>query len=103
MMLSINHCQKNNDIPLKLESTLQELKLWQVEIDLSCSGNDVINIFDADPLLPGVICIRESNYVGMISRSNFFDRMSRPYSLGLYSQRPIELLYNQLKQEVLLL
>ncbi|MDJ0798766.1 MAG: ATP-binding protein [Calothrix sp. MO_167.B12] len=102
-MLNANIHTNANKIDLKLESTLKELQLWQVEIDLNGSGNDLIKLFDADPLLPGVICTREGDYVGMISRSTFFDHMSRPYSLGLYSQRPVDSLYNKLHPKLFFL
>jgi signal transduction histidine kinase len=102
-MLGIKIHQNSNTINLQLESKLQELGLWQVEIDLSCVGNDLIKLFDDNPLLPGVIMTTKGDYVGMISRSKFFDQMSRPYSLGLYSQRPVEFLYNKLQSDNLVL
>jgi len=100
-MLNFNKYISN--INLKLESTLQDLKLWQVEMDSSSLGDNMVQLFDRNPLLPGIIMTNQGNYAGMISRSIFFDRMSRPYSLGLYSQRPIELLYNIMQPELFVL
>ncbi|BAZ42299.1 histidine kinase [Calothrix sp. NIES-4101] len=87
----------------RLNSTLQELPLWQVQIDLNCPGDDLIKLFEKDNLLPGIILTKNQYYVGMISRRRFFEYMSRPYSLGLFSSRPIENLYNIIQPEVFVL
>ncbi|MEA5569517.1 sensor histidine kinase [Calothrix sp. UHCC 0171] len=87
----------------RLDSTLQELSLWQVQIDLNCPGDDLIKLFEQESLLPGIILTKNQYYVGMISRRRFFEYMSRPYSLGLFSNRPIENLYNIIQPEVFVL
>ncbi len=84
---------------LGLESTLGQLPSWEVDIELDHPGNDLAKLFEQEPLLPGIILTRNQHYMGMISRRSFFEKMSRPYSLGLFSERPIDYLYNLLQQQ----
>jgi signal transduction histidine kinase len=92
------HVLTNADqINVALESTLQKLQLWEVDIELDCPGNDLFKLFEQEPLLPGIIITKNQQYFGMISRQKFFEKMSNPYSLELYSQRPIEVFYNMLQ------
>jgi signal transduction histidine kinase len=78
---------------LGLNATLQDLPLWQYQLDLGCPGQDAIGLFEQHPLLPGIILTQQQRYVGMLSRRQFFERMSRPYSLELFSKRPLTSLY----------
>ncbi|MEP0851486.1 MULTISPECIES: ATP-binding protein [Cyanophyceae] len=80
--------------PLNLDSTLEELTLHDACIDLECTAEEVSKLFEANPLLPGIIIADGGNFVGMISRRQFFECMSRPYSLELFSKRPVLALYS---------
>ncbi|ARV58516.1 ATPase [Nostocales cyanobacterium HT-58-2] len=92
-----------NDTKLGLESTLQELLLWDVNTDISLPASNLIKWFEEKPLLPGIILTSNGLYVGVISRRRFYEKMSQSYSLELYSLRPIEILYKMLPQVVLAL
>ena len=89
-----------NNLNLRLESTLQELLLWSVYLDANSPANDLNTLFKQQPLLPGIILVKNHQYVGMISRQRFFEHMSRPYSLSLFSTRPAINLINFLQIEV---
>lgn len=89
-----------NNLNLRLESTLQELPLWSVYFDADSPANDLNRLFKQEPLLPGIILIKNHNYVGMISRQRFFEHMSRPYSFPLFSKRPAINLINFLQPDV---
>lgn len=103
-MLAMHNSMKNADeLNLKLESTLQELPVWTVQIELDHPGNELSKLFEQEPLLPGVILTKNQQCVGMISRRLFFEQMSRPYGLGLFAGRPIEYLYNFLVPEISIL
>jgi signal transduction histidine kinase len=88
---------------LKLESTLQELPVWTVQIELNQPGNELAKLFDQEPLLPGIILTKNQKCVSIISRLLFFEQMSCPYGLGLFAGRPIEYLYNVLLPEISIL
>ena len=93
-MLAMDSIQNVDQLNLKLESTLQELPVWTIQIEIDHPGNELAMLFEEDPLLPGIILTKDKKYVGMISRRLFFEQMSRPYGLGLFAGRPVEYLYN---------
>ncbi len=102
-MLAMHSMKSADKLNLKLESTLQELPVWTVQIELNQPGNELAKLFDQEPLLPGIILTKNQKCVGMISRPLFFEQMSRPYGLGLFASRPIEYLYNVLLPEISIL
>lgn len=103
IMLAIHSMTNANEFSLQLDSTLQELPIWDIKTELHLPGNTLTKLFEEEPLLPGVILIKDHNFVGMISRRKFFEHMSRPYSLGLFAMRAIEVLYNCLQPEIFIL
>jgi signal transduction histidine kinase len=92
-----------DEMQLGLESTLEDLPLWQIHSELDSPGENLINLFEQEPLMPGIILTKSQNYVGMISRRIFFEFMSRRYSLGLFSDKPIANLFNFLQPETFLI
>ncbi|MBF2066137.1 MAG: hypothetical protein IGS39_17225 [Calothrix sp. C42_A2020_038] len=92
-----------DNLNLGLSSVLGDLPLWDISLELSCLGNSLIELFDKKPLMPGVVLTDNQNYVGMISRRQFFEFMSRPYSLGLFKERTIANLYDYLQSDVLVM
>ncbi|MBW4668656.1 MAG: hypothetical protein KME60_14815 [Cyanomargarita calcarea GSE-NOS-MK-12-04C] len=92
--------RNSEQINLQLNSTLQELTLWEIDTEVDSLGYTLAKVFEEEPLMPGIILTRNQSYVGMISRRRFFELMSRPYSLGLFAERPIENLYNFLQPEI---
>ncbi|MEH2191489.1 MAG: ATP-binding protein [Nostoc sp.] len=100
-MLTIGGRTNADELNLRLESTLQELVSWQVEVEIECPGNDLATLFKQEPLLPGIILNNNQEYIGMISRRKFFEYMSYPYSLALFSIKPIKILYKFFQTEIL--
>ena len=78
---------------LSLESTLQDLKLYEFQIESERIGIEVAKAFDKNPLLPGAILTEQGQLLGMMSRRRFLEYMSRPYGLELFLKRPIKNLY----------
>ncbi|WP_414590481.1 sensor histidine kinase [Anabaena sp. CCY 9614] len=102
-MLATHSMSYANELNLRLESTLQELPLWKVQIELDHPVTELTKLFEQEPLLPGIILTRNNCYMGIISRHKFFEHMSRPYSLELFSHRSIQHLHNFLQPAVLIL
>jgi signal transduction histidine kinase len=101
-ILTIGGTTNADESNLRLESTLQELPSWQVHIEVERPpGNDLAILFKQEPLLPGIILNNNQQYVGMISRRKFFEQMSYPYSLALFSIKPIRILYKFFQTEIL--
>ncbi len=86
-----------------LGSKLEELTLYETSLESRASGEEVSKAFEENPLLPGIIITEEGKFFGMISRRRFFEYMSRPYSLELFSKRSILVLYRFAKSHVLAL
>ncbi|MCF2150887.1 hypothetical protein IQ276_031585 [Desmonostoc muscorum LEGE 12446] len=102
-MMATGGIKNANQPNLRLESTLQELPFWQVHVEIERPGNDLATLFNQEPLLPGIILNNNQEYMGMISRRKFFEHMSHPYSLSLFSLRPIGILYKFFQRDVLVL
>lgn len=86
---------------LGLESTLQELSLWECHIESYHLGKEVARRLQENPLLPGVILTEEGEFAGMISRRRFLEHLSRPYGLELFLQRPLKSLYRFAETDIL--
>ena len=97
--LPVSSQAKNHN--LRLESTLQELSLYDFQVECSHPGKEVAQTFQQNPLLPGVILTEQNQFVGMISRRRFLEQMSRPYGLELFLKRPLYSLYRFASAEVL--
>jgi signal transduction histidine kinase len=89
--------------PLSLESTIQELRLYDFQVDSNCLGSEVSHVFEQNPLLPGVLLVNSQELIGTISRRKFLEQMSRLYGVELFSKRPLQVLYNFAKSETLIL
>lgn len=107
-MLALKEYCKERSVPpqseqrrLSLESTLQELLLYDFQVESCHLGKEVAQIFQVNPMLPGVILLEQGKFVGMISRRRFLEQMSRPYGLELFLKRPLYSLYRFASAEVL--
>jgi diguanylate cyclase (GGDEF)-like protein len=88
---------------LSLESTLQDLSIFNFQVESSYLNKDVAKLFRDYPLLPGVILTEEGKFLGMLSRRRFMEHMSRPYGVDIFACRPIIALYHMAKTEILIL
>ena len=59
-----------------------------------------MELFNQNPLLPGVILTQNQEFVGVLSRRRLLEHMSQIYSIELFSRRPIASLYHFAEQEV---
>jgi signal transduction histidine kinase len=92
-----------DSVCLTLDSTLQDLPLWNQQIDAHEQGRVLAQFFEADPLLPGTLLLKQKRFSGMISRRRFLEVMSRPYALELFLKRPLEVLYPFIPHDSLIL
>ncbi|MEA5617686.1 ATP-binding protein [Cronbergia sp. UHCC 0137] len=102
-MLAVDSTTTTDERNLKLDSTLQELPVWTVQMESDNPGGELAKLFEQDPLLPGIILTKNHQCLGMISRGLFFEQMSQPYGLALFARRPIEYFYNSLQPQTLVL
>jgi signal transduction histidine kinase len=102
-MKAMNMKTNIDAISFKLDSTLQDLQLWDKSLELNSVANQLTQCFENEPLMPGILLTKNQHYTGMISRQKFFEFMSRPYSLGLFAERPIANLYDFVQPEMFVL
>jgi len=79
---------------LSLESTLQEIQLYDIQLESDYLTKEAARIFEENPILPGIIVMEEGHFLGMISRRRFLECMSRPYGLEIFFKRPLKVLYS---------
>ena len=86
---------------LALDSTISQLNLYDVQVDLDKTGAFAKDLFKADPLLPALLIFDQGKYVGMLSRRRFLECLSRPYALELFTKRPLRVMYEQVNSNTL--
>lgn len=101
--LSVLHIPEICTWNLSLKSTLEDLPLYHCQIELTQQAKEVAQAFEKNPLLPGVILTLEGKFVGIISRRLFFEKVNRRYGLEMFFKRPIEVLYQFSRKDLLLL
>ena len=82
---------------------LGDLPSYDFQVSHTTLGLIVARNLEQYPELPGVIVSDDSQIKGIISRQKFFEQMSRPFSLELFLQRPIEILLDVVKTQELYL
>ncbi len=90
---------QNSSQQLALDSTISQLNLYDIRIDLEQTGAFARQLFKDNPLLPALTLYEQDNYVGMLSRRRFLECLSRPYALELFTKRPLRVLYEQAQVE----
>ena len=71
--LSVREMSEVSMPALRLESTLQELTLHNLQIESDQLGKELIQAFTDNPLLPGAILVEGGQLSGMISRRRFLE------------------------------
>ncbi|MGB3536013.1 MAG: ATP-binding protein [Microcoleaceae cyanobacterium] len=93
---------------LSLESTVEDLPLYNFQISSECLGIEVAQLFERYPQVPGVIIVeqtvnQEPTFLGMISRRQFLESLIRPQGLKLFLYQPIRVLYSYNRTKTLVL
>ncbi|MEH2296045.1 sensor histidine kinase [Nostoc sp.] len=94
---------EGSDRDLGLESTLQELPMYNFPVEINRTGMEVAHFLEKYPLLPGVILVEQGKFIGMISRRRVLEFLIRPYGQELFVQQPLAVLYSYARIPMLLL
>src|SRR5262245_3123009 len=84
-------------------STLADLPCHDYRVSADTRTSIVADELNRRPELPGVIVADDAGLLGVVSRSQYLDSLSRPFHLELYSKRPIALLLDSIGSAVLAL
>ena len=92
-----------NNTSLTLDSTLKDLSLYDFRVDISILGEKINYLFNTYKTLPGVIITENNNFLGVISRRQFLEQISRPYGIDLFFKRSLQSLYKFIPNNPLIL
>ncbi|MDZ8258779.1 sensor histidine kinase [Nostoc sp. ChiQUE01b] len=93
---------EGSDRDLGLNSTLQELPMYNFSVEISHTGMEVASFLEKYPLLPGVILVEQGQFIGMISRRRLLEFLIRPFGQELFVQQPLAVLYSYVRTPMLL-
>ncbi len=79
---------------LHLKSTVGDLSLFDIAVDIKMKVSEAENLFSNNPTLPGLILNDNNSFIGMISRKFYFETFGKPYRYELFSGRSLQFLYD---------
>jgi signal transduction histidine kinase len=94
---------QGSDRNLGIESTLQELPLYNFGVEISCTGTEIAEFFEKYPLLPGAILLEQGKFIGMISRRGLLEFLIRPHAKDLFFTESLSVIYSYARTRILLL
>lgn len=74
---------------LSPDATLGSLPSHDLCVSHKTPGQVIVDYFEQDPKLPGILIEDDGGNVSLISRRRFHERMSSPYGLEIFLRRPI--------------
>jgi len=74
---------------LTLDATLADLPSHDFQVSPEAAGQMVMKAFQTQPHLPGAIVTAADRFLGVVSRTKFFEFLSRPYGWNTYQKAPI--------------
>ncbi|NET29648.1 ATP-binding protein [Okeania sp. SIO1I7] len=87
---------------LDLGSTVKDLPLHSIRVEIDESGIRLAKFFEENPLLPGIILTSSGRFIGMISQQQFIKTLSRQYGREIFLNRSVKVLYDFIKYELLI-
>lgn len=89
-------------ININLEATIEvlESEMDDFEIDISISGQELYEIFKINTVICGTILTSQGRFVGMISRHQFLEKISRPFGRSIFLLRNLECLYSFINNNI---
>lgn len=88
---------------LHLEASLQELQCYRFQVELTCLGADLAQVFERHPLLPGAVLMEQGRFAGMLSRRRLLEHLIRPHGMDFFLKEPLQVLYSYARSDLLLL
>jgi diguanylate cyclase (GGDEF)-like protein/PAS domain S-box-containing protein len=90
-------------LSLHIEATLGNLYLHDSTVHFNESASDVADLLESTPSLPGVIITDGDRLIGMVSRKQFYEQISRPFHIELFARKPIDRFYRYVQVDFLVL
>lgn len=87
------------NIELHLKSTLSELSLNLAQCESAVKATVVRKILEDNASTQGVIITTDGKFNNVITRKAFFEILSKPFGLELFSERPVDFLLENMTSE----
>ena len=94
---------QGSDRDLNLDSTLQELSLYNFTVEINSPALEIAELFDKYPLLPGAILLDRGKYFGMISRQRLLEFLIRPQGKDLLYHSVLSVIYSYARRPILVI
>ncbi|WP_204103491.1 MULTISPECIES: ATP-binding protein [Spirulina sp. CCY15215] len=88
---------------LDLDTTLQELPLYDSAIAISCLGVELADLIAQNPRLPGVLLTDGEELVGIVSRRQLLEYLLLPQGMGFFLDQPLQVFWGHNNADILIL
>lgn len=101
--ISYPYLSEADNQDLSIDSTLGALPIYSFTADVNCLSAEVVEIFEKNSKLSGVILLDQGKFVGMISRLRLLETLVLSEKQDLFLKKPLQFLYNYARTDVLIL
>lgn len=88
---------------LDLDTTLQELPLYDSTISISCLGVELADLIAQNPRLPGVLLTDREELIGIVSRRQFLEYLLLPQGMTFFLDQPLQVFWGHNNADILIL
>ncbi len=68
--------------------TVFDLPYFDVHVSDTTRGSEVAQLFEKNHSVPGILVLKKKQFLGMVARNQFFQRLGRPFGIEVYASRP---------------
>ncbi len=90
-----------DQVHLTIDSTLADLPLYDFHVDSTVISAVIADVLERQPELPGVLVVNKKQFVGVISRQKFFERLGQLYGVAVHFKRPIQVMLDSIDESTL--
>lgn len=83
------------DHQLHVNSVLRDLELINASISTSDYLLTVYDIFEKEKTIPGLILLEDGFFYGLLSKTKFFEVMSKQFMYDIYSKRKVDYFFEE--------
>ncbi|MEM9538829.1 MAG: HAMP domain-containing sensor histidine kinase [Cyanobacteria bacterium P01_E01_bin.42] len=88
---------------LDLDTTLQELPLYDSQISIACLGVELADLIAQNPRLPGVLLTDRDELIGIVSRRQFLEYLLLPQGMTFFLDQPLQVFWGHNNADILIL
>ncbi|MBP0016128.1 MAG: sensor histidine kinase [Cyanobacteria bacterium SBLK] len=88
---------------INLDTTLQELPLYDSAIAISCLGVELADRIAQNPRLPGVLLTDREELIGIVSRRQLLEYLLLPQGMTFFLDQPLQVFWGHNNADILIL